>query len=110
MSSPKEHSPREAGLQAERTALAWSRTSLGVLGNGALLVLRDLGPDAGPPRVFAAGTAVVIAVVTYVVARRRQHLLNQRPLPAPLTPRRTVRLIGVSVLVLIVVTAFALPL
>ena len=30
------------GLQPERTALVWSRTSFGVLGNVALLLVRDL--------------------------------------------------------------------
>jgi hypothetical protein len=51
----------------------------------------------------------VIAVVTYHVGQRRQHLLSRRPLPVPLAPRRAIRLIGVSAIVLIVVTAFALP-
>jgi hypothetical protein len=81
-----------------------------VLGNGVLLLLRDLGHDAGPSRLCAAGTALVIAVMTYVVGWRRQRLLSQRPLPTPLTPRRAIRLIGVSVVALIVVTAFAVVL
>jgi uncharacterized membrane protein YidH (DUF202 family) len=101
--------PRGDGLQPERTALAWTRTSFGVLGNGALLLLRDVGHTAGPAQWCAAGVAVVIAVVTYHVGQRRQHLLSRRPLPVPLAPRRAIRLIGVSAIVLIVVTAFALP-
>ncbi|MGZ4524044.1 MAG: DUF202 domain-containing protein, partial [Mycobacteriaceae bacterium] len=36
------------GLAAERTALAWSRTSLAVLGNGGLLLLRHFGDAVGP--------------------------------------------------------------
>ena len=33
--------PGPEGLPAERTALAWSRTSLAVLVNGVLLILKD---------------------------------------------------------------------
>ncbi|HET9257568.1 MAG TPA: DUF202 domain-containing protein [Pseudonocardiaceae bacterium] len=102
--------PRGDGLQPERTALAWSRTSVGVLGNGALLLLRDLGHGAGPARWCAAGAAGVIAAGIYLVGRRRQLLLSRRPLPAPLAARGAIRLIGAAVVALIVVTAFALPL
>lgn len=99
----------ENGLQPERTALAWSRTSLGVLGNGTLLLLRDFGHSSGPPQLSAAALAVMIAALTYVVGWRRQRLLSRRPLPVPLAPRGAVRLVGASVVLLIVVTAFALP-
>lgn len=98
------------GLQPERTALAWSRTSLGVLGNGALLLVRDLDHYTGALRLVPAGLAVLIAVVTYLVGVRRQRVLRTRPLPCPLAPRRQVRLIGGSVVVLVVVTALALAL
>jgi hypothetical protein len=97
------------GLQPERTALSWSRTSLGVLGNSALLFLRDILHYSGPLRLLPAGLAAVIAVATYLVGRQRQHLLTRRPLPDRLAPRWQIRLIGGSVLVLIVVTALALP-
>jgi uncharacterized membrane protein YidH (DUF202 family) len=97
------------GLQPERTALSWSRTSLGVLGNGALLLLRDLGQYSGPARLLPAGLAAAIAVATHLVGWQRQHQLRRRPLPARLTPRWQVRLVGASVLLLVVVTALALP-
>ena len=97
------------GLQPERTALSWSRTSLGVLANGALLLLRDVVSYTGPLRLLPAGLAAVIAVATYLVGRQRQRLLTRRPLPDRLAPRCQIRLIGGSVLVLIVVTALALP-
>ncbi len=109
MSSPGERRTPEDGLQPERTALAWSRTSLGVLGNGALLLSRDFGDSSGPSQLSAAALAVVIAVLTYVVGWRRQRLLSRRPLPVPLPPRGAIRLVGASVVLLIVVTAFALP-
>lgn len=102
--------PTDDGLQPERTALSWSRTSLGVFGNGALLLLRDLHHYTGPLRLLPAGLAAVIAVATYLVGRKRQRLLVQRPLPDQLAALWQIRSIGGSVLVLIVVTALALPL
>ena len=101
--------PAHDGLQPERTALSWSRTSLGVLGNGVLLLLRDLHHYTGPLRLLPVVLAAVIAVATYLVGRRRQRLLTQRPLPDQLAPRWQIRSIGGSVLVLIVGTALALP-
>ena len=97
------------GLQPERTILSWHRTSLGVLGNSALLLLRDVDNYAGSLRLLPAGLAAVLAVVTYLVGRQREYQLARRPLPAHLTARWQVRLIGASVVVLILVTAFALP-
>ena len=109
MSGPRWRRAPNDGLQPERTALSWSRTSLGVLGNGALLVLRDLDHYTGSLRLLPAGMAVAIAGATYIISLRRQRTLERRPLPVPLAPRRQIRLIGASVLILIVVTALALP-
>jgi Domain of unknown function (DUF202) len=109
VSGPQARRPRDDGLQPERTALSWSRTSFGVLGNGALVLVRDLGDDPGPPHLVAAGLAAVIAVTTYLLGRLRQRALAQRPLPTPLAPRREIRLIGASVVILIVVTTLTLP-
>ncbi|HEY9415843.1 MAG TPA: DUF202 domain-containing protein [Pseudonocardia sp.] len=97
------------GLQAERTALAWSRTSFGVLGNGVLLLLRDLHHDSGPMGLAPAGLAVVVALLTYLIGRRRQRLLRSRPLPRLIGAGREIHLIGISVIALTVVTALALP-
>jgi uncharacterized membrane protein YidH (DUF202 family) len=98
------------GLQPERTALSWSRTSFGVLANGALLFLRELHSYPGPFRYVPAGLAVVVALLTYRVGVRRQRLLRRRPLPETITARREVQLVGGSIVVLIVATAFMLPL
>lgn len=97
------------GLQAERTALAWTRTSFAVAANGALLMLRDFHSYNGLPRLVAAGLAVTFALSTYVISIRRQRTLGRRPLPRRITPRREVHLIGVSVLVLVLVSTLALP-
>jgi uncharacterized membrane protein YidH (DUF202 family) len=98
------------GLQPERTALAWSRASLGVLGNGVLVLVRDLHGDGGPLRFVLAGLAAIVAAWMYAVGVRRQRLLRRRPLPARLVPRREVRLVGAAVLTLIAATALLLPL
>lgn len=100
-------SPGPEGLQAERTALAWSRTSLAVMVNGVLLVLTEPRNDAPP---IAAALAALIAVTVYLVGVRRQRTLARRPLPERVTARAQVQLVGVAVLVLIVVTVLGLAL
>jgi uncharacterized membrane protein YidH (DUF202 family) len=107
-------SRRATGLQPERTALAWTRTSFAVLANGALLMVRNLHgengfhDDNGLFRLFAVGLAISLAFSTYLIGVRRQRILARRPLPQRITPRREVRLVGISVLVLIVASALAL--
>jgi uncharacterized membrane protein YidH (DUF202 family) len=96
------------GLQAERTALAWTRTSLAFLANGVLLMLKQPHFNDGPLRPFAAGLAGIIAVVIYLVGLRRERTLSQRPLPKRVTARADVQLVGIAVLVLITVTAVGL--
>ena len=98
----------DAGLQPERTAMAWSRTSLGVLANVALLVERSLHAEAaGPVWAGLVVTGLLLAALTGVVGVRRQALLRRRPLPVRVTPRREVWLVG-SAMVLITGTAAVL--
>lgn len=62
------------GLPRERTSLAWSRTALALLTNGALLLVRDpLGTPAG---ALLGAVALVLAAGTALVARRRVQLLQ----------------------------------
>jgi uncharacterized membrane protein YidH (DUF202 family) len=98
------------GLQAERTSLAWTRTSFAVLGNGALLLVREFDHFPGALRLVPASLAVVVALFIAGVGRRRQRLLHRRPLPPVVTARWEMSAVGISVLVLIVVTAVTLPL
>lgn len=98
--------PRDNGLQAERTTLAWTRTSFAFLANGALLTLKDLGSN-GLAGLIPAGLAAAVALCTYLIALQRQRTLGHRPLPTRITARRPVCLVGVAVLLLIVVTAVA---
>ncbi len=95
------------GDPAERTMLAWTRTSFAFLGNGALLMIRNLHGPVRPADLVPAGLAGAVALGTFLIAVRRQHTLQQRPLPQRLTPRRQVHVIGGAVLALIVVTALA---
>jgi uncharacterized membrane protein YidH (DUF202 family) len=100
---------RVHGLQAERTALAWTRTSFAFLANGALLTLKDLHGSDGLAGLIPAGLAAAVALCTYLIAVQRQRRLVHRPLPTPITPRRAVYLVGTAVLLLIVVTAVVQP-
>ncbi|WP_077080597.1 DUF202 domain-containing protein [Mycobacterium numidiamassiliense] len=94
-------------LPAERTILAWTRTSFAFLVNGVLLSIKNLHGHERPTTLMAAGIAVTAAVCCYVIALRRQRVLQLRPLPARITPRRQVYLVGIATMVLITVTTIA---
>lgn len=96
---------RESGLQAERTALAWTRTSFAVLGNGVLFVLKQLPHYRGPGPLIMAGIAAFVALIAYLIGLRRQRTLTRRPLPRKITPRRELRLVGGLVIGLTVAVA-----
>jgi hypothetical protein len=87
--------------------LAWTRTSLAVLANGAILLLRDTHTGAGRLHFVAAGVAAVLALATYLVGVRRQRLLSRRPLPDRISPRLEVYLTGGSVIALILISGFS---
>lgn len=98
---------RDPGLQAERTSLAWTRTSLAILANGALLMLHDIAHHRAGFGLGAAGIAVAVAVLTYLMGLRRQRVLASHPLPARLTPHTEVLVVTVAVLILISVSVIA---
>ncbi len=94
-------------LAVERTELAWTRTSFAFLGNGALLMIKNVHGHVGPTAFIPALLAAAVAVGTYAIALQRQRTLEQHPLPARISPRRQVHAIGAAVLVLVVVTTVA---
>ncbi|WP_096288816.1 DUF202 domain-containing protein [Mycobacterium ahvazicum] len=95
------------GLQAERTTLAWSRTSFAFLANGVLLAVREIHGARGWLPLIPAGVALLAAMCTYLIAFRRQAILQRRPLPADISPRRPVYVIGIATLLLIVMATAA---
>ena len=96
-----------ANEPADRTVLAWTRTSFAFLANGALLMIRNLHGPVGPWQLIPAFLAAAVALGTYLIAMQRQRTLQQDPLPARITPHRQVYVIGTAVLVLVLVTTVA---
>ncbi len=103
-SARQERRAADDGLQPERTALAWSRTSLGFLANGALLLLRDAEHYSGPLRLLPAVLALLFAAVVYGIGRARLRTLRRRPIPVPLAARRQTLVIGWSMITLTLAT------
>jgi Domain of unknown function (DUF202) len=95
------------GQAADRTTLAWTRTSFAFLGNGALLMVKDVHGPIGPTAFLPPLLAAAVALGTYLIALRRQRTLQRRPVPTRITPRRPVYAVGMTVLLLIAVTTFA---
>lgn len=53
--------PLDAGLQRERTSMAWTRTALALAGNGVLVILRH-------ERAFPLGISVALSAASLALA------------------------------------------
>jgi putative membrane protein len=69
--------------QPERTALAWQRTGLGVLGVGGLLVHRALEQGSAVLVLVAAVVALLGLAVLGGLAPARYRQVQRRPAAAP---------------------------
>jgi uncharacterized membrane protein YidH (DUF202 family) len=88
---------RDPGAQAERTALAWSRTALAVLANAALVLRTGWVVDRAP--VIALGFALLLgaaAVFRYSHKRKEQLLRSQCAQPPHPSDVITTALIALS--------------
>src|ERR1700686_599930 len=91
---PERLIPGRPGLQPERPDLSWVRTTASALLNGGLLLLRhDLH---GPGLLQLAGgcVALVMALVTFEVSRRRRGVLSRGPFPVPLAKPLPILMLG----------------
>ncbi len=98
---PRRPVPNDAGgLAAQRTVLAWERTALGILANGALLVLRD-GGSGDPVARAGACWAAALALLTVQLGRsRRQVVLDGARSGRILAPQWHVTVLAFGVAVL----------
>jgi uncharacterized membrane protein YidH (DUF202 family) len=97
--------PRPSSLPAERTILAWTRTSFAFLVNGVLLTIKDWHGAKGPATLIPPALAGAAALCSFLITLQRQRTLGQRPIPRRISARTPVYVVGIAVLVLIVVTA-----
>jgi hypothetical protein len=72
-----------------------------------LLAVKEMQGLRGLAPLIPAGLALAAALCTYVIAFRRQATLQQRPLPARISPRRPVYIVGIATLLLIVMATAA---
>ena len=103
----------DTGLQPERTVLAWRRTSVALVGNGILVILKNpLLQGGNPGQLAMAALALVAAMIFYLVARSRARKLCGRVALPRVTPATEMAVAGSAMVALTgcVVAYLLLPL
>lgn len=99
---------RDPGLQAERTSLAWARTTFTLLAVAGLSAVRGCQAFTGPVGWLVAGVAVSIALVSWLISTRRQHHLRRCAANAESSVRREAHIVAGATLALSIVSTLAL--
>lgn len=102
----------DRGLPAERTAMAWTRTTLAVAASGVLVLLRDLrvGDHISAGQIAFGGYALVTAALIYAVGLRRRGRLSGGAAVGRFHPGSDMTPVGVAILSLVMLIVLYLVL
>ncbi len=104
---------QDRGLQAERTALAWTRTALAIAASGVLVLLRDGAADLGqdPARLAVVTAVAALATAVFALGAQRRRQLVTQPRHSAAIGRRYLPVVGMAVIAegALVVTYLAMP-
>jgi uncharacterized membrane protein YidH (DUF202 family) len=104
---------QDRGLQAERTALAWTRTALAIAASGVLVLLRDGAVDLArdPTRLAVVAAVGALACGVFALGAHRRRQLVRRPRHSAAIGRRYLPLVGMVIIAegALVVTYLAMP-